>query len=377
MTFNWEGGDPDMGDSITYDIYLDSIDPPTTLLAGNQSNTTIDITSLQYDTIYYWRIVAWDSQGASTTGPIWEFTTKSPSGNQPPNTPNYLSPGNGSTGELPTVSIKWTGGDPDAGDTVTYQIFMGTTPTPPPIVVNQSDTKYTSGGLSYSTTYYWRIIAWDNHGASASGPLWHFTTTAKSNSPPNTPNIPFPTNGSINNDITLVLLTWTGGDPDAGDTVKYDVYFSTSNPPKTKVSANQSALAYNPGAMSYSTTYYWRIIAWDNNGASAIGPVWHFTTKPAPNNPPNIPNFPNPANKSTGIVLSKLQWSGGDPDAGDTVTYDVYFGMTTTPPKVSTNQSGTSYTPLGAGIGKTYYWRIIAWDNHGASAIGPLWNFKT
>jgi hypothetical protein len=29
----------------------------------------------------------------------------------------------------------------------------------------------------------------------------------------------------------------------------------------------------------YNTVYYWRIIAWDEHEASAIGPIWHFTTK--------------------------------------------------------------------------------------------------
>ena len=26
---------------------------------------------------YYWQIVAWDSNGASTVGPLWDFTTAS------------------------------------------------------------------------------------------------------------------------------------------------------------------------------------------------------------------------------------------------------------------------------------------------------------
>ncbi len=51
------------------------------------------------------------------------------------------------------------------------------------------------------------------------------------------------------------MLGWTSGDPDAGDTVTYDVYFGTSdNPPL--VSNDQSATTYDPGTLSYSTHYY-------------------------------------------------------------------------------------------------------------------------
>jgi hypothetical protein len=46
---------------------------------------------------------------------------------------------------------------------------------------------------------------------------------------PYTPSNPTPGNGSI--DISVVAdLSWTGGGPD-NDTVTYDVYFGTTNPP--------------------------------------------------------------------------------------------------------------------------------------------------
>jgi hypothetical protein len=128
----------------------------------------------------------------------------------------------------------------------------------------------------------------------------------------------------------------------------------------------------------YSTLYYWKIVAWDNHGASAVGPVWHFTTVAQPNNPPYTPNTPSPANGSTDVsVNTDLNWQGGDPDPGDTVTYDVFFGISSSPPIVSDNQSGLSYDPGTLAYSTTYYWRILAWDNHGASTVGPLWHFTT
>ena len=72
-----------------------------------------------------------------------------------------------------------------------------------------------------------------------------------------------------------------------------------------------------------------------------------------------------------------LTFAGGDPDAGDTVTYDVYFGTGATPPLVSANQAGTTYDPGTLSYNTKYYWKITAGDNHAASTTGPVWDFST
>lgn len=104
------------------------------------------------------------------------------------------------------------------------------------------------------------------------------TEEEKVNHAPNTPGNPSPSNGATNQSINAGL-SWTGGDPDTGDTVKYDVYFGTINPPTTLVSNDQSVTTYKPGTLSYGTTYYWKIIATDNYGASTSGIVWSFTIR--------------------------------------------------------------------------------------------------
>jgi hypothetical protein len=98
------------------------------------------------------------------------------------------------------------------------------------------------------------------------------------------------------------------------------------------------------------------------------------------NAPPNIPSSPSPANHATdGSTNARLSWTGGDPDAGNTVTYDVYFGIGPTEPMamVSHNQTGTDYAPGTLAYNTTYHWKIVATDNHGVSTMGPLWDFAT
>jgi len=95
-------------------------------------------------------------------------------------------------------------------------------------------------------------------------------------------------------------------------------------------------------------------------------------------NPPYTPSSPSPANGASNVdIQADLSWTGGDPDSGDIVTYDVYFGVTSPPPKVASNQSSTSYNPGTMNYSTQYYWRVISWDNHGNSTAGPLWHFTT
>lgn len=104
-----------------------------------------------------------------------------------------------------------------------------------------------------------------------------------------------------------------------------------------------------------------------------------LTIVTAENHPPFVPSSPSPPDGSGNIALSdRLSWGGGDPDSGDTVTYDVYLGKINSPlVKVSQNQSITSYTPAALAYGTTYYWKIVARDGRGAETGGPLWSFAT
>lgn len=99
---------------------------------------------------------------------------------------------------------------------------------------------------------------------------------------------------------------------------------------------------------------------------------------------PNMPANPSPANHAASVgINANLSWVGGDPDAGDTVTYDVYFGTSETPPLKATigpypaAQSSITYDPGTLVDGTTYHWKIVARDNHGITKEGPLWEFAT
>ena len=105
------------------------------------------------------------------------------------------------------------------------------------------------------------------------------------NNPPNEPGNPFPPNKAKNVGI-YVNFSWSCSDPN-GDSLTYDVYFGTTSFP-TKVSSNQSEKNFNPGKLDNDVEYYWRIVAWDDKGASTQGPLWSFTTEEKINNAPKV-----------------------------------------------------------------------------------------
>jgi parallel beta-helix repeat protein len=139
--------------------------------------------------------------------------------NNPPYTPSNPFPVNGTTKINTTVTLSWTGGDPDPDDPLTYDIYFGITSPPPKIINNLSGTtSYEFSSLGYETVYYWNIVAWDNHGASTTGPIWHFTTIEQ-NYPPEAPLINGPTSGNTGEVYTF---TFVAVDPN-DDNIYYEV----------------------------------------------------------------------------------------------------------------------------------------------------------
>ena len=92
-----------------------------------------------------------------------------------PDIPSAPSVPNGAVSVPTSSNLSWSGGDPD-GDSVIYNLYIGTDNPPTSRVASGASTSFLMQNLSCGTTYYWSITSIDQHGAVVYGPVWHFTT---------------------------------------------------------------------------------------------------------------------------------------------------------------------------------------------------------
>ena len=139
----------------------------------------------EFDTTYYWYVSVSDNIFTIDSS-IFYFTTEE---NLPPYTPNDPDPADGATDVSIQEILTWSGGDPNQGDKVYYDIYFGTSSSPPLVLEDTQQTAYDPGDMELETIYYWKIVSEDTQGETVEGPIWSFTTEAESNAPPTAPDI--------------------------------------------------------------------------------------------------------------------------------------------------------------------------------------------
>ncbi len=354
QTLSWNSTDTD---ELIFYVYLSESSPPS--LVASTTKNRYNPKTLEYETTYYWQIVADDKRGKQTKGPIWTFTTEE----KPPSTPSSPNPPDNSTDVSINQTLSWESTDTDE---LLFIVLLDESS--PPSNSTETTHPYIKPNLKYETTYYWEVIADDKRGKIATSPIWTFTTEEM---PPSTPSRPSPHDGE-NNVSTDVMLSWDSTDTDE---LIFSVYLSESSPPSIiGTAATNEYMAKN---LRYETTYYWRVIADDKRGKVTKGPIWKFTTEEKPNRKPQKPVALYPKDKSYGVPVNiTLLWMATDLD-NDNLTYDLYFGKEKEPPIVKVGMKKREYRIKRLHYSARYYWRVVVKDGRGGVTEGDTWSFKT
>ncbi|MCF8302243.1 MAG: fibrobacter succinogenes major paralogous domain-containing protein [Bacteroidales bacterium] len=141
-------------------------------------------------------------------------------------------------------------------------------------------------------------------------------TTTTQNQPPAVPSNPFPgdeaTGQSINTD-----LSWACTDPEQ-DPLTYDVYFGINEAPQQEATGI-SETTYDPGTLEYSTTYYWKIVAHDDQGNTTEGSVWSFTTEEESTGCPSTFTDPRDGQEYEAVLIGNQCWMAENLNTGERI----------------------------------------------------------
>ncbi|MBN2282232.1 MAG: hypothetical protein JXQ65_16740 [Candidatus Marinimicrobia bacterium] len=411
--------DPDPGDRIKYRLeiatdkqfknkvysYLipvvhDNLKWPADPKPGNAVGIFINEHSEVYKLIdnrmYFWRVIAQDGDSLKSAlqhdYPRIAYNEK----NDPPDIPGEFSPAQGALVATKRPIIRWQHSvDPDFGDLTTtlyYQIKWskeGLFPT------ENTQTSQSEIGkneiqlpedLTENAKYYYQINAFDRHGGSSG---WSGTDSFFVNAKNEAPSVVYDVlpRDSVQIKSDSPILSWkpsTDPDPDFSPEqihyqIKYieDTWLGTSKEKeKTKfITTKKGDHSVRLSDLSENHYYYFWVQAMDQHGSAASWSKRAAFSVNIKNDPPVAFRLLYPLNFADSIVTDlQFAWeSSFDPDPGDIITYQLYYG------EDSTFISNFERIMLFAVPGDTvdhqptvslkratkYFWKVSAEDSHG------------
>jgi hypothetical protein len=234
-------------------------------------------------------------------------------------------------------------------------------------------TTYGPYSVKWRLNYNEARIKWQQSSRADGSPVRCYKDAQPLNLPPSAPSNPIPLNGAASQSLEAEL-SWSCYDPE-GDPITFDVYFGLDEDPPL-ISTGQTESAFDPGELASNTNYFWKVVAYDNQGNSTVGNVWSFTTSLV-NLPPLEPSDPSPEdgalNQSTETGLA---WICSDPE-GDLLIYIVFFGKDAIPDLPTSIEMEATYDPGLLEPNAVYFWKIMAVDNQGNFVESSIWSFQT
>jgi PKD repeat protein len=241
--------------------------------------TQIDVPAgtLNHETTYYWRVRHQDNSGNwSEWSSETSFTTIA---NQPPSRPTNVSPLDGAIdiNLTPTLqSSDFYDAEGDLHHASEWEITTTPGDYSSPIFDSDQDTAnltsiaIPAGTLNLGTTYYWRVMY------TAKNSVWDwsewseetsFTTLTAANQSPAKPANLSPADGANDVSLTPTLQSsdFYDADGDIHNASKWEITTTPgdySNPifDSDQDTANLTSIVIPTGTLSYTTTYYWRVM---------------------------------------------------------------------------------------------------------------------
>ena len=320
------------------------------------SYTDYNVGNLLFNTKYYWRVRSAHAADTSAWSVVWNFTTTASN--------SLYSPSNNSTNLNVSTTLDWY----SITGAITYQLDVDTSagfnsPKFARYVTTSSYTDYNVGNLLFNTKYYWRVRSAHVADTSAWSAVWNFTTV-------NTVTLYSPTNNSVNNSNTDIVIDWYS----ISGSSNYDFMCDTSqqfNSPLLRSGSTTSSYTdYSLNDLAFGKTWYWKVRARHQADTSVWSGNWNFSIN-------NAPILFNPANNATGVSLNPvIYWNSFAGITNYRYQYDVN-PLFTNPVSGFVTYGTTQKTLNNLSYGTTYFWRMQAMHTTDTSAWSNTWNFTT
>ncbi len=232
-----------------------------------------------------------------------------------PDVPISPSPADAALGVGTSVTLKWEGGY----WAHKYDIYLGTSTTPPLLVedfapgsatagVNSAKESYVVSNLQPGTTYYWRIVSKTMANKTRTGPTWSFTTAGGVPPPPAPTNLQGTAVSS-----TQIQLTWNDVAGEEGYKVERKPSTSTTWTQIAVLAADVASYDDSNSGLQGHTSYNYRVRAFTTGGNSGYSNTVTVTTPGAALSPNDIVLYATDAQTVVGnwTVVSDSTAAGG------------------------------------------------------------------
>ena len=329
------------------------VDSSFAQIASLDSNVTaFSDSGLVFSTTYEYRVSAFYDFGQSAWSDTASATTDDP---PPPAAPSAIAAA--ATG-MYSMSVTWTD---NANDEVGFKLERKLTADSvfaEIAVVDSNVTAFSDSGLTYSTSYDYRVRAYNPSGNSAYGD----TASAVTNDPPPPPTAPSALIATANG-RHQIDLSWTDNSSDETQ-FKLERKLPADSAFAEIVVLDSNVTAFSDSGLTWSTTYQYRVRAAHDFGASTYSDTAAATT----DDPLPTPEAPTAlAAASNGTSQIDLSWSDNAiNEDGFILERKLDGGAFATVDSVGANL--TAYADSGLSPNSTYTYRLVAFNNQGNSA---------
>jgi len=365
-TFVWGvTEDPDPFDRVSfYRIWWQTNPAFSPVQYQDTDVASVTVTGLVDNNTYYWKVEAHDTNGVFVAIGTWSVRVDIT--NSGPNTFSLIS----SSGVISTRRpvFRWAPAtDTDPWDTITYRVEYATSTdfTTPVYSSGIAATSYTfADDLNENTLYYWRVYAVDNKAGETSSAVWNMTINSANEFPSNFVLSSPDNNQKVN--TPRPSLDWSDAtDNDAGDYVRYTVYYSSYNIYTSSGGLVLSSYTFTTNLVE-NATYYWFVAAKDTQNYRTFSSTYCFKVNAVEQYPSTF-TLLLPANGATVNTRKPFfDWTNSfDRDPDDYITYTILLSLDDTFTEYIPYSGivNSSFTPTaGLNENATYYWAVRAVD---------------